>query len=556
MEQATRRFKPTRQQIIAIIGMAMVWPSIHNQLLYPITFSFHKDGAFSSYLCWLAYSAVLLVATLGLFWAGRKGKAERVLSNRAVMAGVSCVGSIGIGCLVLCDFNSDLAWLLMGLGIGFSAVFVPIMFAFWSLQLVYASQKRAAYDLLLSYLLFCIITALRLGLGLHAWMFSIAYPLVSAVLVYLVLQHPTKSRFASGPTRFSEMPLNLIVPSVLLVYLATASRCMVNPLSATQDYPPDTRVLIYVYLGLLAVVLAILYRPRGKLRNSANMLAFAIVVITLIGAVLLTGMGMLGSQSLGNFPTIAGLNFIEVFIWLLVLSNAQSKHTGIVQASAAYLILVVGVSHLVSVLYIGSRDLLSLEIDVLPILITTVVLAFLAVSIVIAVMAAMLFKSTRHPAAMFPTVVAKQSRPPAAPAVSGAAPAASGEAAAFAAPVAHAAVVGSPLTAAEDAGAPTASSDAASAAPVAPVAPPPCMTMAADEAAYRRIQETFRLSRRETDTLRLAARNKSAKEIAEDLFVAESTVNSHIKGIYRKCDVHSRQELIALVNRFKKEETL
>lgn len=83
---------------------------------------------------------------------------------------------------------------------------------------------------------------------------------------------------------------------------------------------------------------------------------------------------------------------------------------------------------------------------------------------------------------------------------------------------------------------------------------PPCFTMAADEAAITRIQESFGLSKRETDTLRLAARSKSAKEIAESLFVAESTVNSHIKGIYRKCDVHSRQELIALVNRFKREQ--
>lgn len=78
--------------------------------------------------------------------------------------------------------------------------------------------------------------------------------------------------------------------------------------------------------------------------------------------------------------------------------------------------------------------------------------------------------------------------------------------------------------------------------------------MASDEAAIERIQETFGLSKRETDTLRLAFRNKSAKEIAETLFVAESTVNSHIKGIYRKCDVHSRQELIALVRRFRKEQ--
>lgn len=554
MDQAKRGLKISREQIFAIIGMAMVWPSIHNQLLYPITFSFHKEGAFSSYLCWLAYSAILLVATLGMFWAGRKGKAERVLSNRAVMVGVSCVGSVGIGCLVLCDFNIDLAWLLMGIGIGFSAVFIPFMFAFWSLQLVYASQKRAAYDLLLSYVLFCVITAIRLGFGLHAWMFSIAYPLVSAVLAYLILQHPTKSRFASGPTRFSELPTNLLIPCVLLVYLATASRCMVNPLSATQDYPPDTRVLVYISVGLLALVVAILYRPRGKLRNSANMLVFAITVIILIGAVLVTGMGMLGAQRLGNFPTIAGLNFMEVFIWVLVLSNAQSKHTGIVQASAAYLIGVIGVTHLASVLYVGSRDLLSLEVDVLPILITTVVLAFLAVAIVIGVMAAMIFKSTRHPQAVFPAAVVGVSSASVAPA----APNLSEDPGTFAAPVANAATAGSPLAASSvtgASGAPAASTATPPSAPV-PVAPPPCMTMAADEAAYRRIQETFRLSRRETDTLRLAARNKSAKEIAEDLFVAESTVNSHIKGIYRKCDVHSRQELIALVNRFKKEETL
>lgn len=52
----------------------------------------------------------------------------------------------------------------------------------------------------------------------------------------------------------------------------------------------------------------------------------------------------------------------------------------------------------------------------------------------------------------------------------------------------------------------------------------------------------------------IKARHKSAKGIAESLFVAESTVNSHLKGIYRKCDVHSRAELVTLVNRFKREQ--
>lgn len=53
-----------KQQILAILGMAMVWPSIHNQVLYPLTFSFHKDGAASPYGYYLLYSLVML-ATVG-----------------------------------------------------------------------------------------------------------------------------------------------------------------------------------------------------------------------------------------------------------------------------------------------------------------------------------------------------------------------------------------------------------------------------------------------------------------------------------------------------------
>ena len=74
----------------------------------------------------------------------------------------------------------------------------------------------------------------------------------------------------------------------------------------------------------------------------------------------------------------------------------------------------------------------------------------------------------------------------------------------------------------------------------------------AEDEALANIRETFGLSQRETETLYLAIQNKSAKAIAEELFVAESTVNSHIKSIYRKTDVHSRADLIALFNRFSK----
>lgn len=56
-----------------------------------------------------------------------------------------------------------------------------------------------------------------------------------------------------------------------------------------------------------------------------------------------------------------------------------------------------------------------------------------------------------------------------------------------------------------------------------------------------------RLTERETEVLELFASGRSAAFIAELKFVTANTVRSHIKHIYAKCDVHSRQELISLI---------
>jgi LuxR family transcriptional regulator, maltose regulon positive regulatory protein len=53
------------------------------------------------------------------------------------------------------------------------------------------------------------------------------------------------------------------------------------------------------------------------------------------------------------------------------------------------------------------------------------------------------------------------------------------------------------------------------------------------------------LSDREQDVLRLLAAGLSSPEIAGELYVSASTVRSHLKSIYRKLDVHSRDQAIA-----------
>lgn len=511
-----------RQQILSILGMAMVWPSIHNQVLYPLTFSFHKEGADSPYLYYVFYSVVMLVAIAAILMMGRKGITRRLFSSTPAMVAVGLMGSVGIGLLVVCDFGNHLAQWFMGIGVGFSAIFVPVYFMFWSIQLEYASQKRVAFDLLLSYLVFCLVTLLRLAFNLHAWTFSIAYPLVAMGLAIAVLQQPAAGKYALGNTPLKGLPLHMIIPSVVFVYLATATRLLLNPASAAFEYPPQMqRLIVYAILALLCICLAWLYRPHGKTRRNANLLAFSITAVFMVGAILLTGIGLIGAVQMGNMPAITGINATELFIWLVVLANAQSKHAGIVRPAALFLVFIVGATHLLSVLFLWGVEHFQFDTANLPLISITIGLAFLVVAVVMAVMAIMLYSS--H---------------------------ASGGSAPSAMPL------GTAAAATNGTGAVSASSqnNVSSPAAAAPLAAPPCVTMASDEAAIERIQETFGLSKRETDTLRLAFRNKSAKEIAETLFVAESTVNSHIKGIYRKCDVHSRQELIALVRRFRREQ--
>lgn len=57
------------------------------------------------------------------------------------------------------------------------------------------------------------------------------------------------------------------------------------------------------------------------------------------------------------------------------------------------------------------------------------------------------------------------------------------------------------------------------------------------------------VSERELEVLALVAKGRSAGRIAEDLNVSLATVNSHIHHIYQKLGIHSRQELIDLIEK-------
>ncbi len=61
------------------------------------------------------------------------------------------------------------------------------------------------------------------------------------------------------------------------------------------------------------------------------------------------------------------------------------------------------------------------------------------------------------------------------------------------------------------------------------------------------------LSKREAEVLPLALRGRTSERIAQELFISKNTVDTHMRRIYAKCDVHSRQELIDLGERVERQ---
>ena len=59
----------------------------------------------------------------------------------------------------------------------------------------------------------------------------------------------------------------------------------------------------------------------------------------------------------------------------------------------------------------------------------------------------------------------------------------------------------------------------------------------------------YGLTRREAEVVPYIYKGRSAKVIA-NLCVSESTVRTHIRRIYEKTEVHSKQELIDLIDRY------
>lgn len=67
------------------------------------------------------------------------------------------------------------------------------------------------------------------------------------------------------------------------------------------------------------------------------------------------------------------------------------------------------------------------------------------------------------------------------------------------------------------------------------------------KAVIDKLSERYSLSNREAEVALLLAEGNTLKAVAENLTVSLDTVRTHAKNLYRKLDIHKRQELLDLI---------
>lgn len=69
----------------------------------------------------------------------------------------------------------------------------------------------------------------------------------------------------------------------------------------------------------------------------------------------------------------------------------------------------------------------------------------------------------------------------------------------------------------------------------------------------RILQKRYQLTTRETEILELLARGRDLARMADVLFVSQNTIRSHTRNLYKKLDVHSKQEALDLLEQAREE---
>lgn len=134
-----------RPTILAAVGMATVFTAVHNQLMFPITFTYAKEGAPAPILLYLIY-ALLQVLTCTALFVGRTSIGKTVFANPIRMGIFGAFGVIGTALLIVCGFSTPTSSLCVAFGVALFSLYVPVYFVFWQHALRPWAREHIAAD--------------------------------------------------------------------------------------------------------------------------------------------------------------------------------------------------------------------------------------------------------------------------------------------------------------------------------------------------------------------------------------------------------------------------
>lgn len=496
------------QRCIAVLGMAMMWPFIHNQLMFPVTFVYNKPEAPSVLVLYLIY-AMVFIATCAFIAVSNRRLIQKLYANCVLMAAIGIAAAIGVLLLCYAGFGTLAAYVASVVGIVLVAVFVPLYFVFWCERITELGEGSLAQGHIVaiacavSYLVFCVITGIRLSLGLHASYFTIVYVVLTTIMAVASLvtsrvsadlstsEGKPQTQTPTGDATLQQLPLNVVIASTAFVLLSTCVISLLNPAVAATDYPASRAFLYWLDAALTIVISIIYFANRGTSRR-AHIIIFTVLSIYLVGMILATALSVMQDFRTANFAIIAGKNSFDLFVLIVVLTSANNKHVLPTRLVVLYLALIVELTQLLSALILMLGGSFKDELGNNMVLGVMLVFAFAVTAVADIILMLFLTRQQRTAARVNRESEQKQSQ-------------------------------GVELPSNQWIG------------------------VVNNDAIFEQARTAWHLTDRELDILRAVCSNASTQKIAREYGISEATVYSHLKRIYQKSGVHSRQELIDLV---------
>lgn len=483
------------------MGMGTAWLPVLERLLYPLTFISGSKNDLMVYLLNAIYYIIVIAFTLALAIASCRLKRMplRAKTEGLVLLVTGLCASFGVLVIWVADVSTLLGSIAAVGGTIAVALYFPLHFVFWGSRISQSeSSKHALTDAMLSFAFTAALFMLYGIFDIRVVSLAAAFPALSAVLGFLFATRcklvrrsealQTKALWQSG--MFTLCLILLLLCNVAIAYLNNSA-----VLHADMPY----RWLSFCGDVLVALIIAALYLPNRKTRRP-TMSAFLLVTLVFVALLLIAVLTSDNLLQQGTIPLHCANAVLIVFGWLMIVRASSRQNRGLVSFMSFYLAFAVLIPRFLQAIIMYEPNYVTMISQSLDRFVVIALITLLAVGLI-------LFVTMKDLWTMIDAAPNSEKH--------------------------EAEACGSSEAAPSDL-----SDEYLDAARRA----------ARYEIVLTMLQESASLSDREMDVARLALENYSAKKMADSLYVSVNTIYSHLKSIYRKTGVHSREEFIAFVD--------